>query len=260
VSLRDGLRRLQLWRENRTVARRPIPDALWQHTLQATPFLGRRSADDLARLRGMATLFLVEKEFAGAHGLAVTDEMAVAIAAQACVPVLRLGLGWYDGFKGIVVHADAVRARREVTDEIGLVHEYDEELVGEAMQGGPVMLSWRDVADAGATAEHGYNVVIHEFAHVLDMRDGMADGVPPLPGRKLHAHWVQVIGAQWERFCRRVEAGEATLVDPYGAQGVEEFFAVASEAFFVAPLDMRGEHPELYALLAGYYRQDPAAG
>jgi hypothetical protein len=259
VSLLDGLRRLRIWREKRTVARRPIPDVLWQHTLQAYPFLGWRCADDLARLRGMATLFLDEKEFAGAHGLEVSDEMAVAIAAQACVPVLRLGLGWYDAFKGIVVHADAVLARREVTDEIGLVHEYDEELVGEAMHGGPVMLSWRDVAAAGATAEHGYNVVIHEFAHVLDMRDGVADGVPPLPGRARHAHWVQVIDAQWQRFCRRVDAGEPTLVDPYGAQGVEEYFAVASEAFFVAPREFAAEETVLHELLQLFYLQDPAA-
>jgi Mlc titration factor MtfA (ptsG expression regulator) len=259
VNLLDGLRRLQIWREQRTVARRAIPDALWQHTLQAYPFLGWRSADDLTRLRRMATLFLAEKEFAGAHGLEVTDEMAVAIAAQACVPVLRLGLGWYDAFKGIVVHADAVVARREVTDDIGLVHEYDEELIGEAMEGGPVMLSWRDVADAGATAEQGYNVVIHEFAHVLDMRDGLADGVPPLPDRRLHDHWVQVIDAQWQRFCRRVEGGAATLVDPYGAQGVEEFFAVASEAFFVAPREFAAEEPVLHELLGRFYLQDPAA-
>jgi MtfA peptidase len=259
VSLADWPRRLSRWRERRALARRPIPDALWQRTLEHYPFLCWRGPADLARLRAMATLFLGDKEFAGAHGLQVTDEMAVAIAAQACLPVLALGLGWYDNFKGIVVHADAVVARREVVDEIGVVHEYDEELSGEAMHAGPVMLSWRDVAEAGASAGQAYNVVIHEFAHVLDMRDGVADGVPPLPDRALHAHWVQVIAAQWQRFCRRVDAGVDTLVDPYGAQGVEEFFAVASEAFFVAPREFADEEPVLHELLPRFYRQDPAA-
>ena len=125
----------------------------------------------------MATLFLAEKEFSGARGLVVSDEMAVAIAAQACLPALALGLDWLDGFVGIVVHEDAVVARREVEDDDGVVHAYDEELSGEAMSGGPVMLAWRDVDEAGESAADGYNVVVHEFAHVIDMRGGVTAGV-----------------------------------------------------------------------------------
>jgi Mlc titration factor MtfA (ptsG expression regulator) len=255
----DWPRRLREWRAARTLVQRPIPETLWQLTLARFPFLAMRSAQDTARLRELATLFLADKEFVGAHGLQVTDDMAVAIAAQACLPVLRLGLSWYDGFKGIVVHADAVLARREFTDDDGVVHLYDEELTGEAMEGGPVMLSWSDVADAGASAQWGYNVVVHEFAHVLDMRDGLADGVPPLESAAARAHWVQTIDAQWDRFCGDVDAGRETLIDPYGAEAVEEFFAVASEAFFVNPAEFAAEHRILYDLLAGFYRQDPAA-
>ena len=85
----------------------------------------------------MATLFLAEKEFTGAGGLRVTDEMAVAVAVQACLPVLALGFDWLDGFVGVVVHEDAVLARREMEDDDGVVHCYDEELTGEAMQNGP---------------------------------------------------------------------------------------------------------------------------
>ncbi len=250
---------LQRWREARTLEKRAIPEPLWQLTLARFPFLSYRSAGDVARLRDMATLFLARKEFTGAHGLVVDDEMAVAIAAQACVPVLELGLAWYDGFVGIVVHADAVVAQREFTDEAGVVHEYEEELSGEAMHGGPVMLSWVDVDEAGESAEVGYNVAVHEFAHVLDMRDGQADGVPPLPNRAAHDEWSQVLSDEYDGFCDRVDAGEDTLLDPYGAQAPEEFFAVASEAFFVAPLNFQAEHPRLYTLLQGFFRQDPAA-
>ena len=207
----------------------------------------------------MATLFLADKEFSGAHGLEVSDEMAVAIAAQACLPVLKLGLEWYDGFVGIVVHADAVVAQREFVDDDGIVHEYEEELSGEAMQGGPVMLSWVDVDEAGESAESGYNVVVHEFAHVLDMRDGEADGVPPLPDRAAQEQWVAILDPEYDDFCARVDAGEDTLLDPYAAEAPEEFFAVASEAFFVAPQDFAAEHPKLYALLRGFFKQDPAA-
>jgi hypothetical protein len=247
------------WREARTLARRPIPDALWAATLTDYPFLGWRPAADRQRLRELATLFLADKEWAGAHGLEVSDAMAVAIAAQACVPVLRLGLAGYAGFKGIVVQPDAVAARRSRTDEVGVVHEYDEELAGEAMYRGPVMLSWTDVQRAGHTDGPVYNVVIHEFAHVLDMLDGEADGVPPLPDARERRHWIEVIEAQWQRFQRRTGSGEPTLIDPYGAEGRDEFFAVASEAFFVAPPEFAAEEPRLHELLQRFYRQDPAA-
>lgn len=248
------------WRAERTLARRPIPDALWALTLARYPFLGRRSEADRAALRELATLFLADKEFAGMQGLVVDDGMAVAIAAQACLPVLRLGLACYDGFTGIVVHPDIVVARREVMDEDGVVHRYDEELAGEAMEGGPVMLSWHDVDSAGESAQWGYNVVIHEFAHVLDMRDGAADGVPLLANAAARAQWLAVLEPEWNAFCERVDAGEDTLLDPYGAEAIDEFFAVASEVFFVDAPTLRAEHPALYGLLAGYYRQDPAAG
>lgn len=246
-------------REARTLERRAIPDELWALTLARFPFIAQRRADDRQRLRELATLFLADKEFAGMQGLEVDDGMAVAIAAQACLPILRFGLPAYDGFKGIVVHPDIVVARREVMDEDGVVHQYDEELAGEAMEGGPVMLSWRDVAEAGDSAAWGYNVVVHEFAHVLDMRDGVPDGVPLLADRAERARWLSVLEPQWKSFCAQVDAGDDTLIDPYGAEAIDEFFAVASELFFVDPTAMRLEHPELYDLLAGYYRQDPAA-
>jgi len=246
-------------RESRTLERRPIPDALWALTLARFPFLGQRSAEDRQRLRDMATLFLARKEFTGPSDWEITDDMAVAIAAQACLPVLNLGLDWYDGFVGIVVHPDAVQVRREITDDTGIVHDYEETLTGEAMEGGPVMLSWRDVADAGASAEWGYNVVIHEFAHVIDMRDGIADGTPPLPTREARAHWAGVLRAHYTILCEQVDADQETFLDPYAAEGPEEFFAVVSEAFFVSPFELKTEHAALYELLADFYRQDPAA-
>ena len=255
LTMRDWLKR---WRDGRTLERRAIPDPLWRLTLARFPFLCWRSATDVERLRAMATLFLADKEFTGAHGLLIDDEMAVAVAAQACLPALELGLHWYDGFKGIVMHADAVVAQREYVDDAGVVHGYEEELSGEAMHGGPVMLAWRDVDEAGESADAGYNVVIHEFVHVIDMRDGVPDGVPPLPDRAARDHWLAVLIPAYDAFCDRVEADEETLLDPYAAEAVEEFFAVASEAFFVAPRDLAAEHPELYALLRDFFRQDPA--
>ena len=245
------------WRERQerqAVARRPIPDDLWKRTLVRYPFLRRHEPADAQRLRRMTSLFLDRKEFSAGRGQRLTNDVVVAIAAQACLPVLRLGLARYDGFVGIVVHPDQVVARREVHDEDGVVHQYDEVLAGEAVAGGPVMLSWRYVRSAGA----GYNVVIHEFAHVLDMEDGVADGTPILPPDLPRRQWDDTLRHELEVLEGRLDRGEPTALDPYAAQGPEEFFAVASEAFFADPAGLATGHPDLYAMLMRFYRQDPA--
>ncbi|MDY0746779.1 zinc-dependent peptidase [Paucibacter sp. R3-3] len=244
------------WREAKALERHAIPDALWELTLLRYPFLARRSAEDLTELRRLCSLFLASKEFHGVGGFEVTDEIALAVAAQACLPVLKLGLAWYDGFVGIVMHEDEVLAPREVMDEDGIVHQYEEALVGEAMEGGPLMLTWAAAApDEFADESAVFNVVIHEFAHVIDMRDGWADGVPPLPSAEAREQWLDVLEAEWNEFCDRVDAGEDTLIDPYGVEAPEEFFAVAVEAFFVAPAEMKKEQPALYRLLSDFFQQ-----
>lgn len=247
-------------REARALQRRAIPDALWDATVAALPFVAVRPADELGRLRRLSSLFLDRKEFSGAGGLEVTDAIALAVAVQACLPVLELGIDLYEGFVGIVLHPDAVVAPREMTDEHGVVHAYDEELSGEAMAGGPLMLSWADVLPATdpAAPATAYNVVIHEFAHVLDMRDGLADGVPVLASAAARNHWLDVLMPAYDRFSERVVCGHEGVLDPYAAEAPDEFFAVASESFFVTPQALEAEQPALYRLLASYYRQDPA--
>ena len=264
---RSGWKAWQARRDSASVQRRAIPDDLWKRTLVRYPFLQRRDAADGAELRRLTSLFLDRKEFTCMGGLRLTDGMAVAIAAQAALPVLRLGLAAYDGFVGIVIHPDAVVASRTLQDDDGVVHEYDETLSGEAMEGGPVMLSWPDVRRAGHSAAQGYNVVIHEFAHVLDMAGGWsacatADAggrVALLPANLPAAEWAATLKQDFDSFVRRIEAGETTALDPYGATAEEEFFAVASECFFVNPAAMQGEHAALYGLFTRLYGQDPAA-
>jgi MtfA peptidase len=240
-----------------------VPDALWHPVLAEFPFLAARPDAELQRLRALAAEFLATKEFHGANGFVVTDHAALAIAAQAVLPVLHLGLGWYDDFVGIVVHPGEVVARRSATDHDGVVHDYEEVLAGEAMHHGPVMLSWSDVtsATAGEDAEP-YNVVIHEFVHKLDMRDGSADGCPPLPSAAARRHWKAVLQSEFDAFRESVTiaerfGGTPTWLDPYGAESLDEFFAVACEAYFVSRTRFEAEFPRLLELFDGFFR--PAA-
>lgn len=246
-----------------------IPEPLWQATLSGYPFLGRAAGSNIGELRSLTERFLAQKEFSGAHGLQITDEIAVAIAAQACLPVLHLGLDWYDDFTGIVVHPGAMRARRQSIDAAGVVHAYTEDLTGEAMDSGPVTLSWADVAGIhtasgaeGPLREAAYNVVIHEFVHKMDMRSGEADGCPPLPTRALRTRWPQVMQESYDRFREQVSMADrfgapAPWLDAYGATAPAEFFAVASEAFFMNPERLAQDFPEMTALLAAFFRNEP---
>jgi hypothetical protein len=242
------------WRRRRVLRRHRIDEALWRDVVVSLPFVGELSLYDSRRLRDLTLLFLAEKEFAGAHGLEVTDAMRVAISTQACLLVLELGLDWYAGWRGIVVYPGDFRVRRSETDESGVVHVWDDELAGEAMPGGPVVLSW----DAAQHDRHA-NVVIHEFAHKLDMANGEADGVPPLHPEMDRDAWRAAFEEAYQGFCDAVERGRDTWLDPYAAEHLSEFFAVASEAFFENPAETRRRYPDVYQQLRLFYRQDPAA-
>jgi len=236
--------------------RRPeIAAGLWAQTVAGLPFLAVLTVDEQKRLKLLAEEFLAEKEFSTGGGLELSDAMCVTIAAQGCLPILEFGLSAYRGWVGIVIYPDEFVVPRQMADEDGVVHEYDDVLSGEAWEGGPLIISWRDAQMAG----DGYNVVIHEFAHKLDMLNGEADGIPALHAGLPVDRWERVFFAAWEDFCQRVDNGEETRIDPYASEHPAEFFAVLSENFFEQPALLTAEYPELYALLRDYYRQDPLA-
>ena len=249
---------LRDWKRKRILKRHRIDDALWQRAKKHLPFLHGLLAHEERRLKELAVVFLAEKQLTPVHGLALSEDDRVEIALQACLPVLELGLDWYDGWVGIVVHPSDFKVQRAETGEDGVVHEWDDELAGEAWPGGPVVLSWEALDDAGSVGDGGANIVIHEFAHKLDMMSGEANGVPPLPSRGTRERWTKVFDAEFERFCKSVEAGEETFLDPYAAEHEAEFFAVASEAFFESPSALKSDFPGLYDLFKGFYKQDPA--
>jgi Mlc titration factor MtfA (ptsG expression regulator) len=247
---------VKAWRRSHILKRHPLNDILWQEAVAHLHLLQGLTTDELARLRRWATLFLHAKRLSAAGGLLLTDKMRVMIAAQACLPILNLDLDYYDDWVEIIVYPDTFVPEHEYTDDIGVVHHMHAPLSGEAWLGGPVILSWQDAGNE--YAEPGYNVVVHEFAHKLDMLNGSANGFPPLHADMNRLAWSTAFGAAFEDFRQRVTAGHATAIDPYAAETPGEFFAVLSEAFFEMPLTVQRSYPDAYAQLSLFYRQDPA--
>ena len=246
----------RLWGGHGAQATAPAVSAL-REVAGRYPFLAGLSGEEFTRLQSLVAHFLREKSIHGAAGLELDDAMRLHIAVQACLPILNLDIAYYRGWVEVIVYPDEFLPEIEWTDDHGVVHRSREVRAGEAWLGGPVILSWADVAPLAAG--DGVNVVIHEFAHKLDMLNGEADGFPPLHRDMSRAQWSEAFREAYDDFRRRVDADEETDIDPYAAEDPAEFFAVMSEAFFEIPQAVAAEYPRVYEQLARFYRQDPRA-
>ncbi len=227
----------------------------WDLVRERLPLLRRLNSAESGRLEDLALLFLRDKHLEPVQGLELTDPMRLTIAVLACMPILRLGLDWYQGWYAVILYPDEFAPEREVMGEDGVVWVEQTAKSGEAWEQGPVILSWADVEDS--LKSDGYNVVIHELAHKLDLRDGVANGCPPLHAEMSAPAWKAAFSPAYRDLCRRVEAGEETSIDPYATESPAEFFAVASEAFFERPGPLVQAYPAVYAQLEAFYRQNP---
>ena len=239
----------------RATPKADVTPAQWARVEAGLPFLDLLSPADRAHLREMALEFIAQKEWHAAQGLELTPDIQLSIALQACLPVLNLGLDSYRGWVGVIVYpGDFVIPRKQMSED-GVVHEFDDPVAGEAWENGPVLLSWFDRPEEA----DGMNVVIHEFAHKLDMLNGPPDGLPPLHEGMRRQDWIDAFEPAWRDFCKRIDDGEDTFIDPYAAEHPAEFFAVTSEVFFEAPDLLLAEYPAVYAQMKQFYRQDPAS-
>jgi Mlc titration factor MtfA (ptsG expression regulator) len=244
--------------------RRPSPDfsrKAWANAISNLPLLDGMDAGRLDLLTSRADHFLRKKHFEAAQGAEADTEILLEIALQAALPILELGAEWYRGWHALILYPDQFVPAREVMDEDGLVWIDDEPKSGEAWEQGPVILSLADV-EAGRVRD-GYNVVIHEMAHKLDLLDGAANGHPPLHRGMSDATWAHDLGSAYEDHCQAVDeqatAEDVFAIDPYGSESPAEFFAVCSEAFFETPHQLQQIYPQVYGQLRAFYRQDPAS-
>jgi MtfA peptidase len=254
------LDRLRRWRRARILERHAIDDALWLRVIAEQPVLQGLDRRERQQLRELTTMFLHGKPFYGAQALEIDDYMRVTIAAQACLLVLNLGLEYYRGWRTVLVYEGAFVARHEYEDELGLVHEDLDARDGETSSQGSVVLSWEEVelASQGFGADqYPGNVVLHEFAHKLDYLNGDANGFPPLHASMRADAWSDAFVRAYDQLCATIDADGEPPIDEYASENPAEFFAVATEVFFVAPSELTSAFPDVYAQLALFYRQDP---
>ncbi|QFT76977.1 zinc-dependent peptidase [Erythrobacter sp. THAF29] len=219
--------------------------------------LVRRLPHDLRQtLEGKINLFLDQVTFRGNNGVVVTDEMRLSIAAQACLLIVNSPV-WYDTLRNVLIYPSAFVTNRDTHDGF-VVSEDRHAMLGESWARGPVILSWDQALHGGLDPEDGFNVVIHEFAHQLDALTGHTNGIPILRKGQAYAGWEKAMLDAYHSHVERVEAGYATLIDPYGATNHEEFFAEAIVTFFEKPRALRREEPHLYSQMSQLLALDPA--
>lgn len=236
----------------------PIPaptDADWEAAFQAPLFAGF-GAEDQARLQALAQQLLKDKTFTPVADARPSGADIAAIVARAALPILKLGVSWYEGWNEVVLYPAQFIHEVDEVDEHGIVHHMRHVRSGEAWSGGPLILSLDDLQWSGQA--EGYDVVIHEFAHKLDMGNHRAgDGLPPLHGDMRTEDWRAAFEPAFQDFRRRTEAAEDTEIDPYAAESPAEFFAVLTEYFFDLPEALVESYPAVYEQMRRFYRQDP---
>jgi len=253
----NWLDRFHRWRKQRQLRHGRIPVILWEQISNEALACYHLSPHELHRLRELASLFLQRKNFSGAGGLVLDDRMRALIAAEACLLILNLGLEYFDGWLEIIVYPGSFVVEREQRDAIGLLHKRRAVLGGEAWDRGPLILAWEDAQPGTLAHSGGSSVILHEFAHKLDMLNGTANGMPPLHPDMDRHDWTRIFNHAYEQLRARIEGQLHTGIDPYGAENPAEFFAVVSEQFFLLPAQLYHHHPDLYDQLHLFYRQDP---
>ena len=235
----------------------PFP-AEWRALLERSlPLYQRMPADLRLRLEPVVRAFLTDVRVVGCRGLAVTDEMRLVIAIQACLLIVARDIHAYASLGSVLLYPDEFVVNQTDEDEAGVITEGESVLSGQSVDTSQIVLSWQDVQDHGTDTEI-YNVVVHEFAHFLD---NAVDGTLTDTGsrREEFESWHELLEREYQALCDAVDRDDDTLIDPYGAESTVEFFAVATEAFFERPAELKRLHAALYAALATFYGLDPAS-
>jgi MtfA peptidase len=236
----------------------PIPEATWSRACAAVPWVRALAAEEQQALARLAARFLHRKTITPLAGLELDPHERTILAALCCLPLLRFGEDGLRGWSQLLVYPEAFRVERSHVDAAGVLHQWQDELIGEAWDAGPLVLSWADVCSDLADPRAGYCVAVHEMAHKIDVLDGALDGTPPLP-RAWQRAWARDFQQAFDALVGEVDAGRTPAIDGYAAEAPEEFFAVCSEYHFSDPALLRGAMPDVAAHLERFYGPSPFA-
>ncbi len=231
-----------------------LSPALWARLRKDAGLIAQLDDEAAQRLLDLSRGFLADKRIHGGAEFEIEPWHQAVIASHCCLPILDLGQDWLSGWSDVVLYPGEFRVRHETEDELGLVATVDEVRTGEASdQGGPVVLAWSEIEQDLDDAFSGVNVIIHEIAHKLDMRNGKANGMPPLHKGMSWKAWTEAFQSAYEDLRYRVQRNWPTEIDPYAAEAPEEFFAVASEYYFSAPEVLGLAYPQVRAQFDAFY-------
>ncbi|MDH5835371.1 zinc-dependent peptidase [Luteimonas sp. M1R5S59] len=236
----------------------PIDDATWHQVLARVRWIAALDPVRAERLRTLASQFLQRKTITPIEPLQLDDTRRAVLAALCCLPLLEFGAEGLHGWSQLIVYPDAFRVNRSHVDAAGVLHEWDDDLIGEAWDSGPLILSWADIESDLDDPHAGFCVAVHEMAHKLDALDGVLDGTPPLP-RDWQRAWARDFQQAYDRFAADVDAEREVAIDPYAAEAPEEFFAVCSEYHVSDPGTLRDAFPDVAAHLERFYGPPPGA-
>jgi MtfA peptidase len=236
-----------------------FPETWKRHLGSSVPWYRRLPVEDREELHGHIHVLLSEKHFEGAGGIKATEGMKLIVCAHAALLLLHRETDYFPKLTSILIYPEAYAAKRQTRDARGVLSEVIEARAGESWTSGTLILAWNDVARDLANTQANRSVVLHEFAHQLDAGSGVMNGAPVLSGRELQHHWPDALSKAYERLSQATRQHEQTLLRPYGAKNPAEFFAVATEAFFLYPVQLQRGEADLYSALCQYFKQDPAS-
>lgn len=246
------------WRVLSALKKHPITYSRWKIT-RHLPCIKYLSPVEKARLRILTCVFLEQKNIVGVQGLTLTNMMKLIIASQACIPVLKLGINYYSGFLQVSIYPGAFWVNNKIRDASGVLHTQTQLLAGQSWSHGPVILSWEDILNDMQAKEQGHNVIIHEFAHKIDMLNQGANGVPPIHKDMNMQQWGKVFRNAFHRTNNDIKKHRRPQISRYSATSPAEFFAVVSEYFFSTPEHLQKNYTKVYNKLKLFYKQDPVA-
>ncbi|NNF56989.1 MAG: zinc-dependent peptidase [Rhodothermaceae bacterium] len=235
-----GARRsLRRWRAVRRTFPEPWRDWVRVHV----PLYRRLDASARRRFERDTQIVLADQRFEALEGIEITDELRLSVAAGAAL--MLHGRPDWDLPRGHTIlfypgTFDDDYDLDEVATYDGMVHPQ-----------GPVVLSVPAVKAGWARAD-GYNVVLHELAHLFDFEATGADGIPSLMDSSSIKAWQTLVREEM----RKVKLGRSVL-RRYASTNPAELFAVSVEQFFERPVRLQRHHPDLFDALVALFNLDP---